>query len=60
MRFETRSKQTVLVDLTSKLKALPASHPERAALTRMIHDLGREIGIAAGKAKPVGDSSAYG
>jgi hypothetical protein len=50
MRFETRSKQqTVLADLISKLEALPTSHPDRPALTRMIHDLSDEIRLAPGQ-----------
>jgi hypothetical protein len=43
MHFATRSKETVLADLTRKLQNLPASHPDRAVLTRMIADLRSEI-----------------
>jgi hypothetical protein len=43
MEFETRSKEAVLADLTQKLETLPINHPDHAILTRMIHDLGREI-----------------
>lgn len=44
MEFEGRSKETVLADLTQKLRTLPANHPDRIILTRMARDLGREIG----------------
>jgi hypothetical protein len=43
MQFATRSKETVLADLTHKLRTLPASHPDRAVLTRMIADLRSEL-----------------
>jgi hypothetical protein len=52
MRFEIRSEQTVLADLISKLEALLALHPDRAALARMIHDLNKEIGITLGRPLP--------
>jgi hypothetical protein len=42
-QFETRSKETVLADLTEKLRGLPIDHPDRSALARMICDLGREF-----------------
>jgi len=43
MEFKTRSKETVLADLTSKLKQLPATHPDRVALARMIAGLRTEL-----------------
>ena len=43
MKFATRSKEAVLVDLGDKLRTLPASHPDHAILKRMIRDLRSEI-----------------
>jgi hypothetical protein len=50
MEFRTRSKENVLADLTGKLRVLPIDHPDRAVLTRMIRDLGRELGIEPDRA----------
>ena len=44
MQFRARTKEAVLADLTSKLEELPASHPRRRVLARMIKGLQREIG----------------
>lgn len=44
MEFKTRSKETVLADLAQKLRTLPTNHPDHGILTRMIRELGREIG----------------
>lgn len=44
MEFKTRSKETVLADLTIKLEQLAARHPDRAALVRMIAGLRAELG----------------
>jgi hypothetical protein len=43
MEFNTRSKETVLADLMGKLQQLPATHPDRAALARMIAGLRAEL-----------------
>ena len=42
MQFQTRSKERVLADLQNKLGQLPANHPDRPALIRMIEGLGAE------------------
>jgi len=44
MEFRTRTKEQVLVDLKEKLEGLPAGHPDAPPLTRMINDLGAELG----------------
>jgi hypothetical protein len=43
MEFQTRSKECVLADLTSKLQTLPPSHPDRPILARMIVGLRDEL-----------------
>jgi hypothetical protein len=43
MKFRTRSKKEVLVDLTLKLQALPPAHPDRSLLARMILGLRAEL-----------------
>jgi len=43
MEFNTRSKETVLADLRGKLQQLAATHPDRAALARMIAGLRAEL-----------------
>jgi hypothetical protein len=45
MRFETRSRETVLDDLTKKVGELPLNHPDRPALVRMIDGLRAEIAL---------------
>jgi hypothetical protein len=45
MRFETRSRETVLDDLTKKVGKLPLNHPERPVLVRMIDGLRAEIAL---------------
>jgi hypothetical protein len=45
MRFETRSREAVLDDLTKKVGELPLNHPDRSALVRMIDGLRAEIGL---------------
>jgi hypothetical protein len=45
MEFKTRSKASVFADLAEKLRGLPAAHSDCAVLTRMIHDLSRELGV---------------
>jgi hypothetical protein len=43
MVFRTRSKRRVLDDLVAKLEALPANHPDRTHLSRMINSLRQEL-----------------
>jgi hypothetical protein len=59
MSFETRSKKTVFADLTQKLRELPLRHPDRTILTRMIQDLGHELGKSpdATETPPLGQVS---
>jgi hypothetical protein len=45
MRFETRSKETVLDDLTKRVGELPLNHPDRPALVRMIDGMRAEIAL---------------
>jgi hypothetical protein len=47
MEFKTRSKEAVLADLTIRLEQLSATHPDRAALVRMIAGLRAELGKRA-------------
>jgi hypothetical protein len=49
MRFETRSREAVLDDLTKKVGELPLNHPDRSALVRMIDGLRAEIGLPGGE-----------
>jgi hypothetical protein len=43
VKFETRSKEAVLVDLAEKLRTLSSGHPDRVIQERMIHGLRSEI-----------------
>jgi hypothetical protein len=45
MEFKTRSKEAVLADLTIRLEQLSATHPDRAALVRMIAGLRAELAL---------------
>ena len=49
MRFQTRSKATVVADLARKLEQLPEKHPERPTLIRMLDQLVAEIKQTADK-----------
>jgi hypothetical protein len=52
MKFRTRTKRRVLVDLTSKLQDLPEMHPDRSAIIRMIEGLKEELALQAGAPTP--------
>ena len=51
--FRARSKSCVLEDFVEKLRLLPANHPDRPRLIRMIIDLRCEIERRDDTASPV-------
>ena len=58
MQFQSRSKERVLADLTSKLRQLPPAHPDRPSLARMIVALRAELAFAT--ARPTLNTAASG
>jgi hypothetical protein len=49
MQLQSRSKECVLADLTSKLQQLPPGHPDRPSLARVIVALRAELAFAAAR-----------